>query len=261
VSARTLRFYDREGLLCPAQYTEAGYRLYTDEDLFRLQRILALKFLGFSLEEIQLYLQAGPQRLPEALAQQKAMMREKRRRLDGVIQAIEETEALLAAGQCEWEAIARVIQVIQMEQQNDWVKKHFTDEQLRKMEELSQSSYSPEARQKLAQRGGWSEADQQKAQEQWTHLATEARRLAAAGADPAGREAQALAKVKCDLLAAYSQGDAEIETGLQRWWEQFRALPSEEKPFDAAPFDPGKEGGELLEKAMAIYQQRQPGSP
>ncbi len=53
VSVRTLRYYDSVGLLCPAEYTEAGYRLYTDSDLSRLQQILALKFLGFSLEEIQ----------------------------------------------------------------------------------------------------------------------------------------------------------------------------------------------------------------
>jgi MerR family transcriptional regulator, thiopeptide resistance regulator len=260
VSPRTLRFYDRVGLLCPAHHTEAGYRLYTEDDLFRLQRILALKFLGFSLEEIQACVEAGPQQLPEALAQQKAMMREKRRQLDGIIQAIEETEALLEAGECEWEAIARVIQVIQMEQKKDWVKKHFTDEQLRKMEELSQGAYSTEARQKLEQRGEWTEADQQKAQEQWTYLAAGARRLAAAGADPAGPEAQALAKLKCDLLSAFTQRDPEIETELKRWWEQFRALPKEEKPFDSAPFDPGKEGGELLEKAVVLYQQRTAGS-
>lgn len=49
VSVRTLRFYDKVGLLSPTSYTEAGYRLYTDTDFLRLQQILALKFLGFSL--------------------------------------------------------------------------------------------------------------------------------------------------------------------------------------------------------------------
>jgi DNA-binding transcriptional MerR regulator len=60
VSIRTLRYYDKVGLLSPSQYTEAGYRLYTDADLLRLQQILALKFLGFSLEEIKHCLQIGP---------------------------------------------------------------------------------------------------------------------------------------------------------------------------------------------------------
>ncbi len=55
VSVRTLQYYDKVGLLSPSLYTEAGYRLYTDEDLSSLQQILALKFLGFSLEEIKVF--------------------------------------------------------------------------------------------------------------------------------------------------------------------------------------------------------------
>ena len=50
VTLRTLRYYDSVGLLSPSQVTEAGYRLYTEEDLLTLQNILALKFLGFSLQ-------------------------------------------------------------------------------------------------------------------------------------------------------------------------------------------------------------------
>jgi DNA-binding transcriptional MerR regulator len=254
VTLRTLRYYDRVGLLSPAEHTEAGYRLYAEEDLFRLQQILALKFLGFSLEEIKAFLRGGPQRLPEALAQQRAMMREKRRQLDAILRAIDEAEALLQAGEECWEAVAGAIQVIQMEQQKEWVKKYFTDEQQQKMEELSQSSYSAEAREKLQQRGPWTEEDQQRAQEQWAHLATEARRLADGGADPAGPEAQALAKLKCELLSAFTQGDPEIKSGLNRFWEQFNALPKEERPFDSSPFDAGTAGNELLNQAMAIYQ-------
>jgi DNA-binding transcriptional MerR regulator len=242
------------GLLSPAQFSEAGYRLYSEADMFRLQQILALKFLGFSLEEIKAFLRAEPQRLPEVLAQQKAMMREKRSQLDAILRALEETEAALQTGHCTWEAIARVIQVIQMEQKNDWIKKHFTDQQLQKMEELGQAAYSQEAREKLAQYGEWTEQDQARATEQWTHVATEAKRLAAAGADPAGPEAQALAKVKSDLLAAFTQGDPEVQAGLGRWWEGFNALPTDQKPFDPAPFDAGDEGNKLLEQAMAIYQ-------
>ena len=51
VSVRTLRFYDKVGLLSPSRHTEAGHRLYTDADFVNLQQILALKFLGFSLAE------------------------------------------------------------------------------------------------------------------------------------------------------------------------------------------------------------------
>ena len=58
-------------------------------------QILALKFLGFSLEEIKHCLQIGPTVLQESLSLQQAMMQEKRTQLDNIIQAIAETEQLL----------------------------------------------------------------------------------------------------------------------------------------------------------------------
>src|SRR5947209_244315 len=145
VSVRTLRYYDKMGLLSPSQYTESGYRLYTNEDLLSLQNILALKFLGFSLEEIRTLLRTGPKRLEEVLAQQKAMMEEKRTQLTTIIQAIEETERLLQTHRCNWESIVKVIQVIQMGQQHDqWRAKYFTPEQQKTMEELSRKAYTEE---------------------------------------------------------------------------------------------------------------------
>lgn len=76
VTVRTLRFYDKVGLLSPSGYTEAGHRLYSDQDLLSLQQILALKFLGFSLEEIKACLQTHPEHLQKTLTTQKAMMQE-----------------------------------------------------------------------------------------------------------------------------------------------------------------------------------------
>ena len=256
VSVRTLRYYDQIGLLCPREHTDAGYRLYTDEDLVTLQHILALRFLGFSLDEIRVCIQRGPRQLAEVLAQQRAMMEEKRTRLEAVIRAIRQTEALLESGRCDWEAIARVIEVIRMEQKNDWVKKYFTDEQLETLKELRENAYSPEARAKLESRPGeWTEADQQRATADWTHVYSEARRLAEAGADPAGPEAKAIARLKHELLAAFTQGDPEIASGLGKFWEGYQALPDQERPFDHSPFDAGEAGNALLEQACAIYEE------
>jgi DNA-binding transcriptional MerR regulator len=245
------------GLLSPADYTESGYRLYQDEDLARLQHILALKFLGLPLEEVRACLDRGPRQLAGSLAQQRAMMQEKRARLDAVIRAIAETESLLEAGACDWEAVARVIEVIRMEANHEWVRKYFTDEQLRTMQQLGQESYSEEARQKLAarmaERGAWTEQDQEKATADWTRVYSEARRLAAEGADPAGPEAQAMARLKHELLSAFTQGDPEIAAGVGQFWQNFHALPADQKPFDSSPFDAGPEGNAFLERACAIY--------
>ena len=43
VSARTVRFYDEKGLLNPCEYSDAGYRIYDEDSVVRLQKILMLK--------------------------------------------------------------------------------------------------------------------------------------------------------------------------------------------------------------------------
>ena len=53
LTVRTLHHYDRIGLLSPSQYTESGHRLYSLDDLKKLQQIVSLKQLGFRLKEIK----------------------------------------------------------------------------------------------------------------------------------------------------------------------------------------------------------------
>ncbi len=53
VSVRTIRYYDQQNILKPSYVNESGARFYTDEDFVRLQQILLLKYLGFSLEDIR----------------------------------------------------------------------------------------------------------------------------------------------------------------------------------------------------------------
>lgn len=53
VSERTIRYYDQQGLLKPSIMMENGYRGYSEEDFARLQKIISLKQLGFTLDEIK----------------------------------------------------------------------------------------------------------------------------------------------------------------------------------------------------------------
>ncbi len=252
VSIRTLRFYHREGLLAPSRYSESGYRLYTDDDLVNLQQILALKFLGFSLDEIKALLGAGPRSLEDVLAQQKAMMQAKRTQLDGIIQAIDETQKLLQAGQCDWDSLVNVIQAIHMDQNKEWVNKYFTPEQQQQMQKLSEQAYTDEARQRLASRGEWTEADQERATAQWDAVNSDIARLSAANADPASPEAQDLAKRYSDLIGQFTGGDPEISKGLNNWWRGFDSLPDDQKPFPS-PYT--KEQLAWMQKALAVYNQ------
>lgn len=53
VTLRTIRYYDKQGILKPSFVNESGARFYTDADFARLQQILLLKYLGFSLDDIR----------------------------------------------------------------------------------------------------------------------------------------------------------------------------------------------------------------
>ncbi|MFF5923754.1 MerR family transcriptional regulator [Streptomyces flavochromogenes] len=73
VTVRTLHHYDKAGLLSPSGRSHAGYRLYSDADLARLQQILFYRELGFALEEIVVIL-----RDPQANALEHLRSRQRR---------------------------------------------------------------------------------------------------------------------------------------------------------------------------------------
>ena len=70
VSIRTLQYYDKIGLFRPTGYTAAGYRLYDDADLERLQCILLFRELEFPLSDIRAILNSPDFDREKALDQQ-----------------------------------------------------------------------------------------------------------------------------------------------------------------------------------------------
>lgn len=85
VSVRTLHHYDAIGLLKPAAVTDAGYRLYDDDALHRLQQILLYRELGFPLKDIQAILDAPEAVRNAALQEQIRLLEDKRSRLQNRI--------------------------------------------------------------------------------------------------------------------------------------------------------------------------------
>ena len=85
VSIRALQYYDRIGLLRPASYSEAGYRLYDDESLEVLQQILLFRELEFPLKEIKRIIQAPSFDRNKALEQQIELLRLKKEHLEKLI--------------------------------------------------------------------------------------------------------------------------------------------------------------------------------
>ena len=85
VSVRTLHHYDAIGLLKPTRVTDAGYRLYDDTALARLQTILLFRELRFPLKEIRDILAAPGFNPVPALEQQIKLLELQRDHLDGLI--------------------------------------------------------------------------------------------------------------------------------------------------------------------------------
>lgn len=85
VSVRTLHHYDAIGLLTPSEVTEAGYRLYDDTAVQRLQSILLFRELQFPLGEIRGIIDSPGFDCREAVSQQIGLLELKRKRLDEII--------------------------------------------------------------------------------------------------------------------------------------------------------------------------------
>ena len=88
VSIRTLRYYDEIGLLKPTELTEAGYRLYDNKALEKLQEIMFFRELEIPLVDIKKIMDNPNYDKEQALLAQKSLLEQKRNRLNGIIELI-----------------------------------------------------------------------------------------------------------------------------------------------------------------------------
>ncbi|WP_416149843.1 MerR family transcriptional regulator [Salipaludibacillus sp. HK11] len=91
ISVRTLHHYDEIGLLVPEETTLSGYRMYSKENLERLQQILFFRELGFPLKKIKKILESPTFDRLEALVLQREMLKNKREKLDQMMETIDQT--------------------------------------------------------------------------------------------------------------------------------------------------------------------------
>ncbi|HEV2706995.1 MAG TPA: MerR family transcriptional regulator [Pyrinomonadaceae bacterium] len=226
VTVRALHHYDRTGLLRPTRYTSAGYRLYTSRDLARLQQIVTLKFIGLSLKEIKELLGLREPDLRETLHLQRRVVEERLRRMRMAASAIDRAEATLnATGRIDWEAFREIVEVITMQNDMEWVKKYYTEEQLADLARRG----TPE----VLERG----------QREWAQLIKEVE--ASLGEDPASEHAQSLAARWTALIEEFTGGDPGIAANLRKLYADQTNWPDTfKKPYS-------DEVGDFIAKAIA----------
>lgn len=114
VTLRTLRYYDKIDLMKPNSYSESGHRLYSNQDFARLQQILTLKFIGFSLSEIKKIAQSDvtDENFVKSLEIQKKIMKQRATHTFMVIKAIDEAIDMENKENISWDKFTNIINVI-----------------------------------------------------------------------------------------------------------------------------------------------------
>jgi DNA-binding transcriptional MerR regulator len=222
VTVRALHHYDRTGLLRPTGRTHAGYRLYGERDFARLQQILMLKFIGLPLGEIKRLLERRSLGLAETLRLQRKALALKRRQLDMALRAVTEAERVVGhGGEPDWKAFKKIVEVITMQHDTEWMKKYYTEEQLAD----------------LARRG--TPEVLERAPREWQKLLGEVEAAVADSVDPASERAQALAARWQGLIEDFTGGDPGIRENLRRLYADQTNWPDTfQKPYgdDAVTF-------------------------
>lgn len=118
VSVRTIHYYEKIGLIHPEKISESGYRYYSAEEFARLQRILTLKLLGFSLEEIQELSvnESNTDFLHKSFEMQLSLVRKKIDHLQAVEESIRNVSKMFEQTEHpDWDEITKLIQIISMD--------------------------------------------------------------------------------------------------------------------------------------------------
>lgn len=222
VTVRTLHHYDRVGLLKPSGRSAAGYRLYGEREFARLQQVLTLKFIGLPLREIKEFLGRGELDLAGVLKLQREVLGARRAQLDAALRAVSEAEAFAARdGGPDWEAFKKIVEVITMQQDYEWVKRYYTEEQLADLARRG----TPE----VLERG----------QREWARLLADVDAAIAEGVEPASERAQGLAARWSALIEEFTGGDPGILENLKRLYADQANWPDNfQQPFsnEAAGF-------------------------
>lgn len=123
VTIRTIRYYDKIGLLKPTMILKNGYRRYCNNDLITLQKILSLKELGFSLEEIYPLIQDDDKdSFKKSIQLQTTLIDQKIQKLSNLKESLKTTEKLLNKNNIAWD---KIIELIKLSSVNQNIINHY----------------------------------------------------------------------------------------------------------------------------------------
>jgi MerR family transcriptional regulator, thiopeptide resistance regulator len=216
VSVRTLQYYDRIGILAPSDKTDSQHRLYARRDLLKLQQIMTLKQLGFTLKEIKQMIQHPDYDLRSALEAQKQAVDVQIEQLKGVSSAMENALQILdETDNWDWDTVQFIIQGMKDKRYLDWIRRYYSEEQLATLAQQSQDIPLE---------------DIQRAFKKWQSIAEGIRQNRHLSPDHS--ILQAFAQQSHDLIHAFTQGDVDIHNAVDRMYSQPDDIPPAYKVFE-----------------------------
>ena len=194
MTVRTLHHYDEVGLLGPARRSASGHRLYGEEEIRRLQRIVSLRHLGLALDEIKRCLAGDDLPLEHVLDLQIDRLEEwilSHRRLRDLIRHLKDR-----LGSPQGASVDEVIRVIEMTMTFD---RYYTPQQLRDLARRRESV---------------GEDSMRAAQQAWTEILAAFAEAMNRGDDPGSPETRELARRSRTLIETFTSGDPRMERSL-----------------------------------------------
>lgn len=145
VTVRTLDYYDEIGLVKPSSKTSGGHRLYNENDVMRLERVLALKFMGFSLEQIKDSLENSTSNWQVSIQQQVELVKREQERLKMLEQALLNISySIELEGEVNWSVIFSTIQLFQQEPEEafEQYKDYLSEGEMRRIMDMNAANMS-----------------------------------------------------------------------------------------------------------------------
>ncbi|MDF1507333.1 MerR family transcriptional regulator [Robertmurraya sp. DFI.2.37] len=145
VTVRTLDYYDEIGLIKPSAKTSGGHRLYNDDDLMKLERVLALKYMGFSLDKIKVIMENSNPTWEQSIQQQLDLVKKEQERLkmlehtlNGILYSIE------LEGEVSWPIVFSIIQLYQQDPEKalEQYKEYLNIEEMEKVMKMNATNMS-----------------------------------------------------------------------------------------------------------------------
>jgi DNA-binding transcriptional MerR regulator len=199
LTVRALHHYEQIGLLVPAGRTESNHRLYTQSDIERLQKILTLRQLGLTLEQIAEALRDGSGLL-DLLERQLEDVQQRRDELEALQDHLSGLITTLRAGKR-----ASTDNLFSLMERMNMIEKHYTKEQLDAL---------------AARREAMGEEAIHAVESEWPTLIAAMTAAMTAGTDPADPEVQRMAARWRELVAAFTGGYPATTSSLQRMYEE-----------------------------------------